>query len=91
LNGRQLYQWNLSVQNILNEPCWNHVTHILMEELYLNANYEIQVGSNASDLVSVLTYIPWLKILKRKFPWIKIFWSFFPCANHLVYSQTFNL
>jgi len=85
LNGRQLYAWNMKTENILNEPCWYHVTHLIMEELYITKDNKVQFGSGTSDLIGILTYLPWLKALKRKYHWIKIFWSFIPCAHHLVY------
>lgn len=86
LSGRQLYSWHMKVENILNESCWNHVTHLVMEELYITKENKVQFGSNnmSSELINIMTYLPWLKALKRKYHWIKIFWSFIPCAHHLV-------
>ena len=89
LSGRQLYSWHMKVENILNESCWNHVTHLIMEELYITKENKVQFGSNnmSSELINIMTYLPWLKALKRRYHWIKIFWSFIPCAHHLVMSN----
>lgn len=92
LSGRQLYAWHMKVENILNEPCWNHVTHLVMEELYITKDNKVQFGSNTtSELINITTYLPWLRALKRRYHWIKIFWSFIPCAHHLVmFNYIFN-
>jgi hypothetical protein len=89
LSGRQLYSWHMKVENILNESCWNHVTHLIMEELYITKENKVQFGSNnmSAELINIMTYLPWLKALKRRYHWIKIFWSFIPCAHHLVMSN----
>lgn len=84
LSARQLYAWNMKVENILDETCWNHVTHLIMEELYIDKDHKVQFSNTTSELINITTYLPWLRALKRKYHWIKIFWSFIPCAHHLV-------
>lgn len=93
LNGDAIFYWETSCDNPRRHFVWNHLTHIIVEELFVNANNEVHFGNPVikyeSELTRIRTYIPWLTQMKKEFPHLKFVWSFARCPGMIFCNGLF--
>ena len=89
---RSLYAWEGLEFNPQLESCWLHVNYVVIEELWVNRDSVVQMGSSFPDrenLTHIRTYLPWLRRLKIMYPWLKFIWSFHRNPTDLFAEGTF--
>jgi hypothetical protein len=92
LSGKEIFYWEQNRFNPKKESCWMRLTHVIIEELWVNQDSEVQMGAphpERSELTHIRNYLPWLRQLKMMYPWIQFIWSFHRNPSHLFVEGSF--
>ena len=79
LSAKEIYYWEKNELNPKENESWLKITHIIVEELWIDQESKVQLGHprpEDSELTHIRTYLPWLTQMKMLYPWLKIIWSF---------------
>lgn len=86
LSGKDLFHWEKSRYNPKKETCWLKLTHVIVEELWVNQESQVQMGNphpERCELTHIRNFLPWLRQLKIMYPWLKFIWAFHRNPAHL--------
>lgn len=78
LNGDAILYWESIVQNPMESGVWKHITHVVLEDIWVNPKNEVvfSIDGKERELTKITNYLPWLNQLKEKYSWLKFVWSF---------------
>lgn len=101
LTGKSIYQWTLEGITISDLPFWYRLTHLIIDCFVFESDGSLNTGypqftSNITNddvlhnsvMMNMETYLEILKIIRDKYPHVKMIWSL-PSVRDSTYWQVF--